>query len=199
MKIMTIGEKIKNLRENRELKLEVVSEKSKIDVKRLNKIEKDMLIPSKLELNELAKVFEVPFEEIVNDETIKESTKISVSKSINNLIFAVLNAVIYVFFIIVAFIPSLSITYSSGAIEVFSFNSILMESGNPLVIITFAFDLIGLILALGLIMTRYIPKFKISQNVVMVLNLVLVATLILTIVTIFTVVSTYSGMLVETM
>lgn len=194
---MTIGEKIKNLRVNRNLKLEEVSEKAKIEKNRLNKIEKDMLIPSKVELTALAKVFEVPFEEIVNDETIKESTKISVSKSINNFIFAVLNAVIYLFFIIVAFIPSLSITYSSGEIEVFSFNSILMESGNPLVIITFAFDLIGLLLALGLIATRYVPKLKISQNIVMILNLILVAILILTIVAIFTVISVYSGMLVE--
>lgn len=196
---MTIGEKIKNLRENRKLKLDEVSEKAKIEEKRLNKIEKDMLIPSKLEITALAKVFDVPFEEIITDETIKESTKINVSKSINNFIFAVLNAVIFLFFIIIAFIPSLAITYLDGSVEVFSFNSILMETGNPLVVISFVFDCIGLLIALALVAIRYIPKLKLSQNIVMAINFFLVAILILTIVTIFTVISVYSGMLVEAM
>ena len=72
---MTVGEKIKLLRENRKLSIAEVSKDSQINAKKLKRIEKNSYIPSREEVQKLCDVFEVEEKEIINEETRKDTTK----------------------------------------------------------------------------------------------------------------------------
>ena len=189
---MTIGEKIKQLRENHNLKIEEVSKQSEIELKKLKRIENNLYIPTREEIQELSDILEVEEKEIFNDETRKDTTKIEAKISMNNFIFRIMNAVVYVFFMIVAFIPALNAKSESRESLFYSFNSLMMRNGNPIVIIAFVFAVIGLLISSTCIVLRYNAKIKVGEKVVLGINLILLAILILTIVTIFTVVITYS-------
>lgn len=188
---MTIGEKIKELRTKRNLSLDDVSIKTNIKRSLLKKIEDDVTIPSRDNLYALCDYFEIEEKEIINDETLQGTKKIEASKSINNFIYWIMNVIVYLFFIIVAFIPSLASTDANGVVTVYSFYTLLLASGNQLTIVSFVFSIIGFILSLGLVILRYYPKIKLNGNIIMVLNIIILAILILVIVNIFIVISTY--------
>ena len=68
-----------------------------------------------------------------------------------------------------------------------------MRNGNPLVIVTYAFSTIGLIVSLIMCALRFASKIKISEKQILCINVILVAILVLVIATIFTVIITYSN------
>lgn len=194
---MTIGEKIKKIRKIKKLSLEEVSTQTNIKKTLLKKIEDDVTIPSRDNLYALCECFEVEQKEIINEETLQGTEKIEASKSINNFIYWIMNVIVYLFFIIVAFIPSLASTDANGTVTVYSFYTLLLAGGNQLTLISFVFSIIGLLLSSALIALRYYPKIKIGGNIIMLLNIVILAILILVIVNIFIVISTYYANFVD--
>ena len=68
-----------------------------------------------------------------------------------------------------------------------------MRSGNPLVIVTYAFSTLGLVVSLVMCVLRFASKIKLSEKQILCINVILVAILVLVIATIFTVIITYSN------
>ena len=183
---MTIGEKIRELRLNKNISIEDICRTSEIPVKKLKRIENDLYIPTREEVQKLCEVLSVEEKEILNEETRKDTVKIEAKISMLNFSYWIMNAIVYLFFIIVAFIPALKV-------DLDSFNSLLMRNGNPLVIVTYAFSTIGLIVSLTMCALRFASKIKISEKQILCINVILVAILVLVIATIFTVIITYSN------
>ncbi len=190
---MTIGQRITELRENRNLELEKVSEKSNIPLKKLKKIENDLYIPTREEVQALSSVFEIEEKEIVNEETRQSTLKIEAKISLNNLVYWIMNLVVYLFFIIVAFIPTLNVKGENEEIITYSLNSLMMAKGNAIVLVAYIFSVLGFVISLGMIVGRYNSKVKLTEKVINIINIILLAILILVIVTIFVVVFTYSN------
>lgn len=189
---MTIGEKIKELRLNKNISIEEISKTSEIPLKKLKRIENDLYIPTREEVQKLCEVLSVEEKEIINEETRKDTVKIEAKISMLNFSYWIMNAIVYLFFIIVAFIPALKVDLD-GSTLFYSFNSLLMRNGNPLVIVTYAFSTIGLIVSLTMCALRFVSKIKISEKQILCINVILVAILVLVIATIFTVIITYSN------
>ena len=103
-----------------------------------------------------------------------------------------MNAIVYLFFIIVAFIPALKVDID-GSTLFYSFNSLLMRNRNPLVIVAYAFSTLGLIVSLTMCVLRFVSKIKLSEKQILCINILLLAILVLVIATIFTVIITYSN------
>lgn len=190
---MTIGQRITELRENRNLELETVSEKSNIPLKKLKKIENDLYIPTREEVQALSSVFEIEEKEIVNEETRQSTLKIEAKISLNNLVYWIMNLVVYLFFIIVAFIPALNVKGENEEIITYSLNSLMMAKGNAIVLVAYIFSVLGFVISLEMIVGRYNSKVKLTEKVINIINMILLAILILVIVTIFVVVFTYSN------
>ena len=190
---MTIGERIKLLRENRNLSLDDVNKATNIELKKLKRIENNLYIPTREEIQSLAAFFECKEKEIVNDETVRDTEKIYAKISFHNFIYWIMNVIVYVFYMVVAFIPTLNVTESSGNNVSYSFYTLLMSKNNPLVMVSFVFAAIGLLISLFLIIVRFLPSVKLSEKVLLILNLILLAILILTVVTLFIVIVTYSN------
>ncbi len=190
---MTIGQRITELRKNRNLELETVSEKSNIPLKKLKKIENDLYIPTREEVQTLSSVFEIEEKEIVNEETRQGTLKIEAKISLNNLVYWIMNLVVYLFFIIVAFIPALNVKGENEEIITYSLNSLMMAKGNAIVLVAYIFSVLGFVISLEMIVGRYNSKVKLTEKVINIINIILLAILILVIVTIFVVVFTYSN------
>lgn len=190
---MTIGQRIKELRENRNLELETVSEKSNIPLKKLKKIENDLYIPTRAEVQTLSSIFEIEEKEIVNEETRQGTLKIEAKISLNNLVYWIMNLVVYLFFIIVAFIPAFNVKGENEEIITYSLNSLMMAKGNAIVLVAYIFSVLGFVISLEMIVGRYNSKVKLTEKVINIINMILLAILILVIVTIFVVVFTYSN------
>ena len=190
---MTIGEKIKNLRINRKLTFEEISEKTEIKVSDLKKIEKNVIIPTRIEVKKFAKCFEVDEKEIINDETIKETSALEAGKSIGNFLYWIMCLVAFLFFVIIAFIPSLNIAKENGQNYLESFYSLTSKDGNPIVLVSYIFSCCGLLTSSFLIATRYLSFCKLKQGTILGLNLILLVALILEIITIIVVVSAYTA------
>ena len=190
---MTVGEKIKLLRENRKLSIEEVSNDSQINAKKLKRIEKNSSIPSREEVQKLCDVFEVEEKEIINKETRKDTTKYDALLSLNNLVFWFLNVVVFLFYAIVAFLPALNAYTKDGALIVYSFNSLLMEDNNPLVIISFVLAIIGLLLASALIINRFSGKVYLNEKQIFIANIILLILLVFIVATIFVVVGVFAS------
>lgn len=189
---MTIGEKIKELRLNKNISIEEISETSEISLKKLKRIENDLYIPTREEVQKLCEVFSVEEKEIINEETRKDTVKIEAKISMLNFSYWIMNAIVYLFFIIVAFIPALKVDLD-GSTLFYSFNSLLMRNGNPLVIVTYAFSTLGLIVSIAMCVLRFVSKIKLSEKQVLYINILLLVVLVLVIATIFTVIITYSN------
>lgn len=189
---MTIGEKIKELRLNKNISIEEISKTSEIPLKKLKRIENDLYIPTREEVQKLCELLNVEEKEIINEETRKDTVKIEAKISMLNFSYWIMNAIVYLFFIIVAFIPALK-AHLDGSTLFYSFHSLLMRNGNPLVIVTYAFSIIGLIVSLTMCALRFTSKIKISEKQILCINVILVAILVLVIATIFTVIITYSN------
>ena len=189
---MTIGEKIKELRLNKNISIEEISKTSEIPLKKLKRIENDLYIPTREEVQELCEVLSVEEKEILNEETRKDTVKIEAKISMLNFSYWIMNAIVYLFFIIVAFIPALKVDLD-GPTLFYSFNSLLMRNGNPLVIVAYAFSTLGLIVSLTMCVLRFVSKIKISEKQILCINILLLAILVLVIATIFTVIITYSN------
>lgn len=190
---MTVGEKIKLLRENRQLSIEEVSKDSQINAKKLKRIEKNIYIPSREEVQKLCDVFEVEEKEIINEETRKDTTKYDALLSLNNLVFWFLNVVVSLFYAIVAFLPALNAYTKDGTLIVYSFNSLLMEDNNPLVIISFVSAIIGLLLASALIINRFSGKVYLNEKQIFIANIILLILLVFVVATIFVVVGVFAS------
>ena len=190
---MTIGQRITELRKNRNLELETVSEKSNIPLKKLKKIENDLYIPTREEVQALSSIFEIEEKEIVNEETRQGTLKIEAKISLNNLVYWIMNVVVYLFFIIVAFIPALNVKGENEEIITYSLNSLMMAKGNAIVLVAYIFSVLGFVISLEMIVGRYNSKVKLTEKVINIINIILLAILILVIVTIFVVVFTYSN------
>lgn len=193
---MTIGEKIKELRLNKNISIEEISKTSEIPLKKLKRIENDLYIPTREEVQKLCEVLSVEEKEIINEETRKDTVKIEAKISMLNFSYWIMNAIVYLFFIIVAFIPALKVDLD-GTTLFYSFNSLLMSNGNPLVIATYAFSTLGLIASLAMCILRFVSKIKLSERQILLINVFLLAILVLVITTIFTVIITYSNDLVS--
>lgn len=189
---MTIGEKIKELRLNKNISIEEISKTSEIPLKKLKRIETDLYIPTREEVQKLCEVFNVEEKEIINEETRKDTVKIEAKISMLNFSYWIMNAIVYLFFIIVAFIPALKVDID-GSTLFYSFNSLLMINGNPLVIVTYVFSTIGLIVSLTMCVLRFVSKIKLSEKQILCINVLLLVVLVLVIATIFTVIITYSN------
>lgn len=189
---MTIGEKIKELRLNKNISKEEISKTSEIPLKKLKRIETDLYIPTREEVQKLCEVFGVEEKEIINEETRKDTVKIEAKISMLNFSYWIMNAIIYLFFIIVAFIPALKVDLD-GTTLFYSFNSLLMRNGNPLVIVTYVFSTLGLIVSLTMCVLRFVSKIKLSERQILYINILLLVILVLVIATIFTVIITYSN------
>lgn len=189
---MTIGEKIKELRLNKNISIEEISKTSEIPLKKLKRIENDLYIPTREEVQKLCEVFDVEEKEIINEETRKNTVKIEAKISMLNFSYWIMNAIVYLFFIIVAFIPALKVDLD-GSTLFYSFNSLLTRNGNPLVIVTYAFSILGLIVSVAMCILRFASKIKLSEKQILCINILLLAILVLVIVTIFTVIITYSN------
>ena len=189
---MTIGEKIKEFRLNKNISIEEISKTSEIPLKKLKRIENDLYIPTREEVQKLCEVFSVEEKEIINEETRKDTIKIEAKISMLNFSYWIMNAIVYLFFIIVAFIPALKVDLD-GLTLFYSFNSLLMRSGNPLVIVTYAFSTLGLVVSLVMCVLRFASKIKLSEKQILCINVLLLAVLVLVIATIFTVIITYSN------
>ena len=189
---MTIGEKIKELRLNKNISIEEISKTSEIPLKKLKRIETDLYIPTREEVQKLCEVFNVEEKEIINEETRKDTVKIEAKISMLNFSYWIMNAIVYLFFIIVAFIPALKVNLD-GSTLFYSFNSLLMINGNPLVIVTYVFSTIGLIVSLTMCVLRFVSKIKLSEKQILCINVLLLVVLVLVIATIFTVIITYSN------
>lgn len=189
---MTIGEKIKQLRLNKNISIEEISKTSDIPLKKLKRIENDLYIPTREEVQKLCEVFGVEEKEIINEETRKDTVKIEAKISMLNFSYRIMNAIVYLFFIIVAFIPALKVDLD-GSTLFYSFNSLLMRNGNPLVIVTYAFSTLGLIVSIAMCVLRFVSKVKLSEKQILFINVFLLAILVLVIATIFTVIITYSN------
>lgn len=189
---MTIGEKIKELRLNKNISIEEISKTSEIPLKKIKRIENDLYIPTREEVQKLCEVFGVEEKEIINEETRKDTVKIEAKISMLNFSYWIMNAIVYLFFIIVAFIPALKVDLD-GSTLFYSFNSLLMRNGNPLVIVTYAFSALGLIVSIAMCVLRFISKIKLSEKQVLCINILLLVVLVLVIATIFTVIITYSN------
>lgn len=189
---MTIGEKIKELRLNKNISIEEISKTSEIPLKKLKRIENDLYIPTREEVQKLCEVFVVEEKEIINEETRKDTVKIEAKISMLNFSYWIMNAIVYLFFIIVAFIPALKVDLD-GSTLFYSFNSLLMRSGNPLVIVTYAFSTLGLVASLVMCVLRFASKIKLSEKQILCINVLLLVVLVLVIATIFTVIITYSN------
>lgn len=189
---MTIGEKIKELRLNKNISIEEISKTSKIPLKKLKRIETDLYIPTREEVQKLFEVFGVEEKAIINEETRKDTVKIEAKISMLNFSYWIMSAIVYLFFIIVAFIPALKVDLD-GSTLFYSFNSLLMKNGNPLVIVTYAFSTLGLVVSLVMCVLRFASKIKLSERQILCINVILVAILVLVIATIFTVIITYSN------
>ena len=181
---MTIGEKIRELRLNKNISIEEISKTSEIPLKKLK--------PTREEVQKLCELFGVEEKEIINEKTRKDTVKIEAKISMLNFSYWIMNAIVHLFFIIVAFIPALKVDLD-GSTLLYSFNSLLMRNGNPLVIVTYAFSTIGLIVSLTMCALRFASKIKISEKQILCINVILVAILVLVIATIFTVIITYSN------
>lgn len=190
---MTVGEKIKLLRENRKLSIEEVSKDSQINAKKLKRIERNSYIPSREEVQKLCDVFEVEEKEIINEETRKDTTKYDALLSLNNLVFWFLNVVVSLFYAIVAFLPALKAYTKDGTLIVYSFNSLLMEENNPLVIISFVLAIIGLLLASALIINRFSGKVYLNEKQIFIANIILLILLVFVVATIFVVVGVFAS------
>lgn len=190
---MTVGEKIKLLRENRELSIEEVSKDSQINAIKLKRIEKNSYIPSREEVQKLCDVFEVEEKEIINEETRKDTTKYDALLSLNNLVFWFLNVVVSLFYAIVAFLPALNAYTKDGTLIVYSFNSLLMEDNNPLVIISFVLAIIGLLLASALIINRFSGKVYLNEKQIFIANIILLILLVFIVATVFVVVGVFAS------
>lgn len=190
---MTVGEKIKLLRENRKLSIEEVSKDSQINAKKLKRIERNIYIPSREEVQKLCDVFEVEEKEIINEETRKDTTKYDALLSLNNLVFWFLNVVVSLFYAIVAFLPALKAYTKEGTLIVYSFNSLLMEENNPLVIISFVLAIIGLLLASALIINRFSGKVYLNEKQIFIANIILLILLVFIVATIFVVVGVFAS------
>lgn len=189
---MTIGEKIKALRVNKNISIEEISKASEIPLKKLKRIENDLYIPTREEVLKLCEVFGVEEKEITNEETRKDTVKIEAKISMLNFSYWIMNAIVYLFFIIVAFIPALKVDLD-GSTLFYSFNSLLMRNGNPLVIVTYAFSTLGLIASLAMCILRFASKIKLLEKQILCINVLLLVVLVLVIATIFTVIITYSN------
>lgn len=189
---MTIGEKIKELRLNKNISIEEISKTSEIPLKKLKRIENDLYIPTREEVQKLCEVFSVEEKEIINEKTRKDTVKIEAKISMLNFSYWIMNAIVYLFFIIVAFIPALKVDLD-GSTLFYSFNSLLMRNGNPLVIVTCAFSILGLIVSVAMCVLRFVSKIKLSEKQILLINVFLLAILVLVITTIFTVIITYSN------
>lgn len=189
---MTIGEKIKELRLNKNISKEEISKTSEIPLKKLKRIETDLYIPTREEVQKLCEVFGVEEKEIINEETRKDTVKIEAKISMLNFSYWIMNAIVYLFFIIVAFIPALKVDLD-GTTLFYSFNSLLMRNGNPLVIVTYVFSTLGLIVSLTMCVLRFVSKIKLSERQILYINILLLVILVLVIATIFTVIITYSN------
>ncbi len=189
---MTIGEKIKELRLNKNISIEEISKTSEIPLKKLKRIETDLYIPTREEVQKLCEVFNVEEKEIINEETRKDTVKIEAKISMLNFSYWIMNAIVYLFFIIVAFIPALKVDLD-GLTLFYSFNSLLMRSGNHLVIVTYAFSTLGLVASLVMCVLRFASKIKLSEKQILCINVLLLVVLVLVIATIFTVIITYSN------
>ena len=189
---MTIGEKIKELRLNKNISKEEISKTSEIPLKKLKRIETDLYIPTREEVQKLCEVFGVEEREIINEETRKDTVKIEAKISMLNFSYWIMNAIVYLFFIIVAFIPALKVDLD-GTTLFYSFNSLLMRNGNPLVIVTYVFSTLGLIVSLTMCVLRFVSKIKLSERQILYINILLLVILVLVIATIFTVIITYSN------
>lgn len=189
---MTIGEKIKELRLNKNISIEEISKTSEIPLKKLKRIETDLYIPTREEVQKLCEVFDVEEKEIINEETRKDTVKIEAKISMLNFSYWIMNAIVYLFFIIVAFIPALKVDLD-GSTLFYSFNSLLMRNGNPLVIVTYAFSTLGLIVSVAMCVLRFVSKIKLLEKQILFINVFLLAILVLVIATIFTVIITYSN------
>lgn len=189
---MTIGEKIKELRLNKNISIEEISKTSEIPLKKLKRIENDLYIPTREEVQKLCEVFSIEEKEIINEETRKDTVKIEAKISMLNFSYWIMNAIVYLFFIIVAFIPALKVDLD-GSTLFYSFNSLLMRNGNPLVIVTYVFSTLGLIVSLTMCVLRFVSKIKLSEKQVLYINILLLVVLVLVIATIFTVIITYSN------
>ena len=64
---MTIGEKIKELRLNKNISIEEISKTSEIPLKKIKRIENDLYIPTREEVQKLCEVFGVEEKEIINE------------------------------------------------------------------------------------------------------------------------------------
>lgn len=189
---MTIGEKIKELRLNKNISKEEISKTSEIPLKKLKRIETDLYIPTREEVQKLCEVFGVEEKEIINEETRKDTVKIEAKISMLNFSYWIMNAIVYLFFIIVAFIPALKVDLD-GTTLFYSFNSLLMRNGKPLVIVTYVFSTLGLIVSLTMCVLRFVSKIKLSERQILYINILLLVILVLVIATIFTVIITYSN------
>ena len=189
---MTIGEKIKELRLNKNISKEEISKTSEIPLKKLKRIETDLYIPTREEVQKLCEVFGVEEKEIINEETRKDTVKIEAKISMLNFSYWIMNAIVYLFLIIVAFIPALKVDLD-GTTLFYSFNSLLMRNGNPLVIVTYVFSTLGLIVSLTMCVLRFVSKIKLSERQILYINILLLVILVLVIATIFTVIITYSN------
>ena len=189
---MTIGEKIKELRLNKNISIEEISKTSEIPLKKLKRIETDLYIPTREEVQKLCEVFDVEEKEVINEETRKDTIKIEAKISMLNFSYWIMNAIVYLFFIIVAFIPALKVDLD-GSTLFYSFNSLLMRNGNPLVIVTYVFSTLGLIVSLTMCVLRFVSKIKLSERQILYINILLLVILVLVIATIFTVIITYSN------
>ena len=189
---MTIGEKIKELRLNKNISIEEISKTSEIPLKKLKRIENDLYIPTREEVQKLCEIFGVEEKEIINEETRKDTVKIEAKISMLNFSYWIMSAIVYLFFIIVAFIPALKVDLD-GSTLFYSFNSLLMRNGNPLVIVTYVFSTLGLIVSLTMCVLRFVSKIKLSERQILYINILLLVILVLVIATIFTVIITYSN------
>ena len=189
---MTIGEKIKELRLSKNISIEEISKTSEIPLKKLKRIENDLYVPTREEVQKLCEVFNVEEKEIINEETRKDTVKIEAKISMLNFSYWIMTAIVYLFFIIVAFIPALKVDLD-GSTLFYSFNSLLMRSGNPLVIVTYAFSTLGLVVSLVMCGLRFASKIKLSEKQILCINVLLLVILVLVIATIFTVIITYSN------
>lgn len=189
---MTIGEKIKELRLNKNISIEDICKASEIPLKKLKRIENDLYMPTREEVQKLCEVFGVEEKEIINEETRKDTVKIEAKISMLNFSYWIMNAIVYLFFIIVTFVPALKVDLD-GSTMFYSFNSLLMRNGNPLVIVTYAFSTLGLIVSIAMCVLRFVSKIKLSEKQILYINILLLVILVLVIATIFTVIITYSN------
>ena len=187
---MALGEKVKSLRNEANLSLEDIATKTNIKEKKLKKLERNLYIPDREEIQKIAYVFNLEEKELMDEETIKDTSRIEVSISPYNFIFWVMNLIVFLFFLIVAFIPSLAVNVNENSL-LYSFDSLLMHFGNPLIRITYPFSVVGFIISSLLIIQRYFKKINLSERAIQILNLALLLILILVVVTIFTVIIVY--------